>query len=109
MQEDAKAAGRDKRSLRFEEPQSKEAESSQTGEGTRPGERKKLPRRHTGYAFDHPGFESFHANEVSSAALHALIPTSLAKGNSKTSTPLAADVFTQFYVYATSQLVVIQT
>ena len=26
--------------------------------------KKKLSRRHTGYAFDHPGFESFHADEV---------------------------------------------
>ena len=25
--------------------------------------RKAMPKRHTGYAFDHPGFEYFHADE----------------------------------------------
>lgn len=42
---------------------SNEAPKVKEGEAN-PARKKKLPRRHTGYAFDHPGFESFHANEV---------------------------------------------
>lgn len=63
LQDAVKATIKEKRSLRFQEEEP-EAHKKVVGEVSKQAVRKKLPRRHTGYAFDHPGFESFHANEA---------------------------------------------
>ena len=64
FQDASKAAPTEKRTLRFQEGLGKEEPASERPAEKPQAARKKLPRRHTGYAFDHPGFESFHANEV---------------------------------------------
>ena len=62
FQDAAKASAKERRSLTFQEDPS--GSQTEGEEKIRSSVKRKLPRRHTGYAFDHPGFESFHANEV---------------------------------------------
>ena len=40
-------------------------------------QQRKIPKRHTGYAFDHPGFESFHADEVNKLLKNAHLHSQL--------------------------------
>ena len=40
-------------------------------------QQRKIPKRHTGYAFDHPGFESFHADEVNQLLKNAHLHSQL--------------------------------
>ena len=62
-QEIAKEPQKERKGIKFAEPPKAESEPQPQSMPAK----KPLPRRHTGYAFDHPGFESFHANEVRSS------------------------------------------
>ena len=54
-----------RKGIKFSDPAEKEPAETKLEENAEAKKKKKqLPRRHTGYAFDHPGFESFHADEV---------------------------------------------
>lgn len=58
------ATGKPKKGVVF---LSKEDGDSQ--DASKAPEVKKVKHRHTGYAFDHPGFESFYANEARSSKI----------------------------------------
>ena len=54
-----------RKGIKFADPAEEEpAETKPEENAGAKAKKTKLSRRHTGYAFDHPGFESFHADEV---------------------------------------------